>query len=161
MTEAETFPFLVTQEIPMKRLSMLRRAVLVLLAAVVLCPLAQAELPPEAYRQMQAKAPEYLTIEVLSVQTQQSVEAQGVQIKVEVQAKVRTAQRSKAGVKEGQVITIRYGHMVYNQPPPGPSQVPILKKETVCPAYLEKKGDQFAPAAGGYSFETVPAEKGG
>ena len=134
------------------------RAVVVLLVGALCCSEVRAELPPEAYRNMQAKSPEYLTIAVQSVETQRSEDANSVHIKVEARAKVRTVQRSKGGVKEGEVITIRYTHSGHKEPIAGPSAVPILKKGAVCPAYLEKKGEWFGPAAGGYTFHTMAPE---
>ena len=115
-----------------------------------------AELPPYVYKDMQASAPESLVIEVLSVKTKKADEARLVRVSVTVEARVERVNRTQSGLKPGATIRITYDHRRYKEPPAGPSEVPVLGRGQVCPAYL-KKGDAgaYSPAAGGYSFETV------
>lgn len=70
-------------------------------AAALLCfsvgGLALAELPPDAYRALQDKAPEVLTIKVRSVVTKQSPGPDFRQFDHAVQAEVRKVERSASG----------------------------------------------------------------
>jgi hypothetical protein len=115
-----------------------------------------AELPPYVYKDMQANAPESLVIKVLSVKTKRADEPQLVRVSVTVEARVERVSRTESGLKRGQVIRIKYEHRQHKEPMAGPSEVPVLKRRQVYPAYL-KKGDAgaYSPAAGGYTFETV------
>jgi hypothetical protein len=132
-------------------------------AALVVClsASASAELPPYVYRDMQAKAPERLTIKVKSVKTEERDEAERKLISVTVEAEVVGVARTASEVKPGQTISIRYLHTDYKQPIAGPSQVPILREGETYPAFLtkQKDADAYSPAAGGYSFEVVEPEK--
>lgn len=120
---------------------------------------ARAELPPEAYRQEQSEAAEALEIKVRSVKSSKSRKARETVVANEVEADVQKVVRSATGLKPGAVIKIRYTQRVPDQPMPGPSEVPTLKQGQVRPAYLSraKDGKSYTPAAGGYTFETVPS----
>ena len=89
----------------------------------LLMPVLQAELPPSAYESMQAKAPEYLRIEVLRVNVEPGESP--TQQRVHVVALTTEVFRTKSGPNE--------------------------KERTV--AYLAKtEGSDFVPAAGRMSF---------
>jgi hypothetical protein len=133
-------------------------------AAVVLCAAqVRAELPPDVYRDLQARAPEVLVIAVQDVRTQETRESWGRRLHVTVTAKVRQVQRSRTKLKPGQSIFIRYTHDRYNEPVAGPGQVPVLRKGQTCPAFLRYSGQAkgkakrsyYGVAAGGYSFERM------
>ena len=118
---------------------------------------ARAELPPQVYREQQRAAPESLEIRVRSVKSSRTKKADHTLITHNVDADVQKVARTATGLKPGATITIRYTQRVPDQPLPGPSEVPTLKKAQVCPAFLArmKKENTYAPAAGGYSFQTV------
>jgi hypothetical protein len=120
-----------------------------------------AELPPYVYRDMQAKAPERLTIKVKSVKTEERDEPGRKLIAVTAEAEVVAVERTATELKPGRTISIRYTHTDYKQPIAGPSQVPVLREGETRPAFLRKHKDAetYAPAAGGYSFEIVEGEK--
>jgi len=130
-----------------------------IVAGAVVCFTAPAgaELPPAAYRQQQSTAPEFLEIKVRSVKTREKKEAGAALIENNVEADVRKIRRTAGGLQPGATIKIRYTQRIPNQPMAGPSQLPTLKKGQVYPAYLRREKDNkaYAPAAGGYSFETV------
>ena len=132
-------------------------------AALLVCLSAsvRAELPPEVYRDMQAKSPERLKIRVKSVKTEERDEAERKLISVTAEAEVLEVGRTASELKPGQTIRIRYTHTEYKQPIAGPSQVPVLREGETYPAFLgkNKEGDTYSPAAGGYSFEVVEPEK--
>lgn len=116
----------------------------------------RAELSPDVYKQMQANSPESLVIRVLSVKTKNRDEPRLVRVSVAVEARVEQVNRTQSGLKPGAVIRIKYDHRRHKEPMAGPSQVPVLKKGQILPAYLKKNDTaDYAPAAGGYTFETV------
>ena len=118
---------------------------------------ARAELPPEVYRQQQRAAPESLEIKVRSMTSSQKKETGVTVVENDVAADVQKVSRTATGLEPGATIKIRYAQRIPDQPMAGPSEVPTLKKEQVYPAYLKQENDgkSYAPAAGGYSFETV------
>ena len=128
----------------------------ILAGALAVCiafsaPDARAELPPFAYRQMQQKAPEYLQIEVLSVQTVDRKDA----VDVTAEARVTAVVRSASGLETGRVIRIVYSRST--KVVAGPSSAPVLEKKKSYPAFLQKakSGDAYELASGGRSFEVV------
>ena len=132
-----------------------------LLAAFALSPfIARAELPPQAYRQRQAAAPEVLVIKVRSVTTKETQRADHKLVANTVEAVVEHVARTARDVKPGAVIKIFYTQRRYNQPLVGPSEVPSLKEGEVRPAYLawNKETEVYSPAAGGFSFTKVGAD---
>ena len=139
------------------------RGRLALTAALLVCLSASAfaELPPYVYRDMQAKSPERLTIKVKSVKTVERDEPERKLVDVTIEAEVAAVEHTASELKPGQTIRIRYTHTDYKQPIAGPSQVPVLREGETYPAFLSKnkEGDTYAPAAGGYSFEVVVAER--
>ena len=117
---------------------------------------ARAELPPSAYKERQDKAPEALVIKIKSVKTSESMEPRAKVTEFTVEAEVQKVERSATKLATGAIIKIVYSRREHFQPIAGPSEIPALKEGQVCPAYLTREGDIYSPAAGGYSFETVP-----
>jgi hypothetical protein len=118
---------------------------------------ARAELPPQAYKQRQAAAPEVLVIKVRSVKTRETERADHKLIANTVEAVVEHVARTSRDLKPGAVIQIFYTQRRYTRPPAGPSEVPSLKEGEVRPAYLawDKETELYSPAAGGFSFTKV------
>ncbi|MFZ1218279.1 MAG: hypothetical protein WAO00_03255 [Chthoniobacterales bacterium] len=116
----------------------------------------RAELPPWVYQERQAKTPEALVIKVRSVKAQETKEPKGTVTEFTVEAEVVKVERSATKLAPGGIIRIVYSRREYSEPLVGPSELPVLKEGQVYPAYLARRGDIYAPAAGGYSFATVP-----
>jgi hypothetical protein len=116
----------------------------------------KAELPPSAYEQFQADAPEVFQIKVDQVSTKfPGVFDRSKRIDT-VQATILKVVRSKSGAKEGEKITLRYERIIPKDGWAGPSPAPLLKKGMEYPAYLSKSDDgTFGLGAKGKSFETV------
>jgi hypothetical protein len=114
-------------------------------------------LSPSYYKKLQEEAPESLIIKVLSIDTVETSEPQRKKIAVTVEAQVEKVERSSSGLKRSSAIRISYVHYRNELPTPGASQVPILTKGQVYPAYLtkNKNGEGYVPAAGGFSFHEV------
>src|SRR5580692_11370075 len=93
-----------------------------------------AELPPGAYNTLRIDAEEAVTIEVTSVK----IALMGGDKSLTVEAKVLGVERSKSGLKKGDSVTIRYD--IPAKPPIGPAPPPVLEKDSVYPAFLNKKG---------------------
>lgn len=115
----------------------------------------RAELPPSAYQERQAKAPEALVIKVRSVKTQEIKEPTVTVTEFTVEAEVEKVERSATRLAAGGIIKIVYSRREYSKPLVGPSEVPVLKEGQAYPAYLSREGDTYVPAAGGYSFAIV------
>lgn len=113
--------------------------------------LLHAELPPSAYESMQAKAPEYLKIEVLRVSVEPGEEAN--QQKIELVALVKEVNRTATDVKPGDMINITYTVTEHPKGWAGPGAIPVPMEREQMVAYLIKSetGD-FNPAAGRMSF---------
>ena len=136
------------------------RGKMLIAAALVAClaATALAELPPFAYKEMQAESPERLTIKIKSVKTTERDERDRKRVDVTIDAKVTEVARTSSRLKPGQSILIRYTRSEYKQPIAGPSEVPLLREGATYPAFLSrtgKTGRLYAPAAGGYSFKVV------
>ena len=116
-----------------------------------------AELPPSAYKQMQAKAPERLQLKIISVtQTLSRDEADFKQTTVVVEARVLRVLRSRSRTKRGTTIKVIYTHDERTGGWVGPSPVPIVEEGKTYPAFLTKSTNgEYAPAAGGYTFEQL------
>ena len=132
----------------------LKRAAL-LISIVAVTGRLPAELPPSAYKEWQAKAPEVLLVKVISVTQRETRAENGKEINFTVTAEVQKVERSATNLTPGKKIEIRYSQRHYSQPIAGPSEIPALKEGQSCPAYLTGDGKTYSPAAGGYSFETV------
>jgi len=117
----------------------------------LLTPVLRAELPPSAYESMQAKAPEYLKIEVLRVAVEPGESP--TRQDVHVVALTREVLRTASGLKPNEIVNIFYTVTNHPQGWVGPGEVPIPNEKERCVAYLVKtEGGDFAPAAGRMSF---------
>ena len=120
-------------------------------------PPARAEIPGDAYNKLRIEAAEALMIEVSSVKENKGDKGAS---DVTVEAKVLAAERTKSGLKKGDVVVIRYVNIDLKAAPDfaGPSQTPVLKQGEVYPAFLNRQKDQttFEPAAYGESFKMTP-----
>ncbi|HEY5704469.1 MAG TPA: hypothetical protein VIS96_02730 [Terrimicrobiaceae bacterium] len=117
----------------------------------LLIPGLRAELPPSAYESMQAKAPEYLKIEVLRVDVEpgESPTRQNIHVVALTTDVFRTA----SGLKPNEIVNIIYTVTSHPQGWAGPGEVPIPNEKERSVAYLVKtEGGDFAPAAGRMSF---------
>ena len=99
--------------------------------------LACAELPPSAYETMQAKAPEYLKIEVLRLDVSPG-EAPGDQT-VHVVAMVTEVIRSASDLKADEIINIFYTIKENPKSWVGPGAIPLLKDKDQTEAYLSRR----------------------
>lgn len=111
-----------------------------------------AELPPSAYEQMQAAAPEYLDIEILRVDIEPGA-TQGQQ-DVEVTARIVKVHRTASNLQPGGILNILY--TLAERPPGfvGPGKVPVPAEGDKTVAYLRngETPDEFVPAAGAMTF---------
>jgi hypothetical protein len=87
-----------------------------------------AELPPFVYKERQQQAPESLIIKVGSMKMRETDEPRRKRIDVSVEAQVERVNRTKTGLKAGDVIRINYVQSQYKVPLVGPSEAPILKE---------------------------------
>lgn len=110
-----------------------------------------AELPPSAYESMQAKAPEFLKIEILRVDISPGEKPEDQT--VHAVAMVTQVMRTATEVKPDEIINIYYTITERPKGWVGPGQVPLLEDKQQTVAYLAKRetGD-FQPAAGRMSF---------
>ena len=122
-----------------------------LLMLILLAPLLQAELPPSAYEEMQAKAPEYFKIEILRVDVAPGETP--IQQQVQLVALINQVLRSASGAKPNEIINIVYSVTEHPRGWAGPGPVPIPREKERTVAYLRKLevGD-FEPAAGRMTF---------
>ena len=126
--------------------------------------LAQAELAPAVYKQMQDQAPEVLRILAHSVDISEVTRAYGspgtkisgtkITTNVQIRALVEGVGRTATALKSGDIITVRYTVITYEPgpPPPGPHSAPILKPGEKARAFLKKEGDAYVLAALGESL---------
>ena len=115
-----------------------------------------AELPPGSYDRLRREAQDAIIIEVESVTAR---ELKAGWTDVTMTARVVYVERSKAVLKNGARITIRYESRDPNKVNfPGPRPIPILKKGETYPAFLNgNEGTKvFEPAAFGESFVMTP-----
>lgn len=125
---------------------------------------AMGELAPEVYRALQRDAPELLQIEVTDVEIDREFrKPRGcgffdfeVVRDVTAKAKVVKVIRSRAGVRPGATIDIRYASLSPCEGWVGPRPIPVLDEGTRVYAYLVHTGRRFAPAARGASFVAEP-----
>lgn len=117
-------------------------------------PSVRAELPPGSYDRLRAVAPEALVIEVVNVGRKLGDQGRTAVI---MQAKVLTVERSKTGLKKGDIISIHYTR-IEQLGVVGPRQVPLLEKGGIYPAFLQKgdKDKVYEPTAYGESFKMTP-----
>jgi hypothetical protein len=128
------------------------RQILTAFAAVFFLVSLHAELPPSAYEQMQAAAPEYLEVEILRVDIEPGAEPG--QQDVEITARIAKVNRSSANLQPGGMLNILY--TLAARPPGfvGPGQVTIPAEGDKTVAYLKngEKPEEFEPAAGAMTF---------
>ena len=123
---------------------------------VLMLSSARAELPPGSYDALCKEAQDAIIIEVESV-TAKKLKAGWTD--VVLTARVVHVERSKAALKNGARITIRYESRDPTKVNiPGPRPVPVLKKGETYPAFLNgNEGTKvFEPAAFGESFIMTP-----
>ena len=96
------------------------------------------------------EADEAVILHITSV----SIRANGTYKEVTIQAQIVRVGRSLSGLERGDAITVKYE--VSTVPFPGPRPVPILRKNEVYPAFLNKSGNSYVPAAFGESFNSKP-----
>lgn len=132
----------------------------ILLAGLVLFSGARAELPPDAYAEMQAASPEALVIRVDKVEQKKTRSPYGTRLDIVAKAAVIDVKRTATGLKAGQTIEIRYTHFRHDQPIAGPSEPTIVQEGESYPAFLRK--DDAKPAYGlaarGASFRKIGRE---
>lgn len=124
----------------------------VFLLITFLCPLVlQAELPPSAYEAMQAKAPEYLDIEILRVDVSPG-DAPNQQ-KVLLLSLVNKVTRTATNLKPGDIINIVYTITDHPKGWTGPREIPIPSEREKTIAYLAKDvANNYLPAARAMTF---------
>lgn len=123
---------------------------LAIAAALSFTPLAHADLPAGRLDQMRVEAELVLTIQIVSVKEV----VNGASKDVTVTARVLGVERSAFGTKKGEEITITYTDSV--KPPPGSEPMPTLEKDGVYPAFLNRSGKGYQPAAWVASFRMTP-----
>ena len=102
---------------------------------------------------MQAKAPEFLEVEILRSDVKPGDGPNDK--KITLTASVGKIFRTATGISEGAVITITYTEVARPTDWVGPGRVPILNEGDKKIAFLEKgpKPNQYLPAAGAMTFE--------
>lgn len=121
---------------------------------VYLSSVAFAELPPDAYEEMQRSAPEALKIRVDKVTSARVglLNFSGKRDQV-VEATVISVLRTGSRLKVGDGIVIRYVAMKVNERIAGPRPIPQLQAGEEYPAWLSKSElGHYEPAARGFSF---------
>jgi len=113
-----------------------------------------AELPPYVYDNLKQAAAEEIVMEVKKVRT--SFFAIGKK-EVTLEIKVVSVQKSKSGLKAGDLLTVFYLHEMRPLGMVGPSTLPLLDKNKIYHAYLtfDDVSKRYVPAARGQSFEPL------
>lgn len=123
-----------------------------------------AELPPHAYEDMKKKAPELLTIRVVDVSIDSTMEKDrsGNEVVVKnitAKSTIQSVKKTSTKKRRGNSITINYTVRIHdpNSGWVGQSQIPILEKNTTYTSFLRYVKDEkrYAPSAGSHSFEEV------
>jgi hypothetical protein len=143
-----------------RRLTSYSRLSLVIICSLMVTVKSYAELPPSYYLELQNKASEYLKIEVIAAQKENSENSDSKDkssesiTNVELEAKVLEVSRSKSGLKPGDRIKIKYSHTTHRPGWAGPGEIPVLEAGNVRSAFLSKveSKDFYEPAAKGKSF---------
>lgn len=130
----------------------MNRPVLLALLVFSSCQWSRAELAPSVYEEMQAKAPEFLDIEILRVDVGpgDAPEKQTVRL----MALVNKVNRSTSGVRTSDVINITFTRTDHPKGWVGPGEIPLPAERDTSVAYLKKDPEtgDFAPVAGAMSF---------
>lgn len=115
---------------------------------------ARAELPPQVYEDLKAKAPEVLEVEITRVALNTRDGENQRDISVFADATVTGVTRSQSGVKVGDVISLRYmTFKVTRTGFVGPSPIAQVEKGGRYQIWFKKAGSHFYPAARGRSVE--------
>jgi hypothetical protein len=132
------------------------RSLSIIVVLVVSLATVRAELPPDAYRSMQGKAPEALRVTIEKVVVSKAKEMKATVSKISAQARVDEVKRTATKLKPGDVIQISYQQRRHSVPMAGPSEPDIVEKGRTYPAFLRKgDGGKYNVAAGGYSFRKL------
>ena len=110
-------------------------------------------LSPSAYESLQAKASEYLEIQILLADIHPAEEP-GV-FSVRAEGRVEKVHRTGSGTKEGDIIVITYTVKESATGQPERGEIPFLAEGELREAYLENNGKtlEFRPAAAAMSFD--------
>jgi hypothetical protein len=126
-----------------------------------------ADIAPMYYDELKTKAPEQLTIKVLSVDVTDFVNVIGCGIKVPskhicTKAEVTAVNHSESGLKPGSTIRVIYTVEVLPENYVGAPETEVLEKGMVRRAYLRQRGledikeqGSYNAAALGHSFESI------
>lgn len=113
--------------------------------------LARAELLPSAYEAMQAKASEYVRIEVMRVDVSPGKTPD--QQDIHVLAMVTEVIRPSTSMHSDEILNIRYTITDHPEGWNGPGELPLLREKMTTIAYLNKlESGDYEPAAGRMSF---------
>lgn len=142
--------------------SALSFSVVTIAATCAITSASYAELPPDAYRSLQARSPEALTLTIEEVRVARARVPDGQLLRITADAKVDRVRRSKSGLKPGAAIQIKYARLERDRPMPGPSEPEVIVKGRSYPAFLskEREGSAYTIAAGGFSFRSLDRTKG-
>lgn len=129
-------------------------SLLILATNFVPFQVARAELPPQVYEELKAKAPEVLEVEITRVALNTRDGENLRDISVFADATVIGVTRSQRGVKVGDKISLRYMTFeVITQGWAGPSPIMQVEKGGRYRIWFKKSGRYFYPAARGRSVE--------
>jgi len=132
------------------------RSLSVIVVLMVSLATVRAELPPDAYRSMQRKAPEALRVTIEKVAVTKAKEMKTTVSNISAQARVDEVKRTATKLKPGDFIQISYQQRRHTVPMVGPSEPDIVEKGRTYPAFLRKgDGGKYNVAAGGYSFRKL------
>ena len=121
--------------------------------------IARAELPPQVYEDLKAKAPEVLEVEITRVALNKRDGQNLRDISVFADAKVVGVARSNSGVKVGDVISLRYMTFeVIARGFVGPSPIETIEEGKTYRIWFKKAGRYFYDAARGRSVEAMSGE---
>jgi hypothetical protein len=120
----------------------------------------RAELPPQVYKEYQARSPEALTIKVNSVTVTKADAPDGTRSDIAAQASIQAVERSATHLHVGDTIPVKYSHYTYKHPIAGPGQPEIIVQGRTYLAYLARsdKEETYVLAAGGRSFSPLKAK---
>ncbi len=146
-----------------------RSTIIFILSVILISPLLLGEEPPRLSRKWLAEAEEKIDIRIIEVENKDVSDPPYLRKLVNLRAKVTAIRESKSDLKPGAIIFIIYLHR-YDKIP-GPSAIPILKKDHIYQAYLNRNRNsitpenilidgwdssrQYSPAALGKSFVEV------
>ena len=120
---------------------------------------ARAELPPQVYEELKAKAPEWLEVEVTRVALNKRDGENLRDISVFADAKVVGVARSQSGVKIGDTFSLRYMTFeVITSGWAGPSPIATVEAGKSYRIWFKKAGNHFYAAARGRSVEMMSGE---